>query len=74
MLNHQSTLIPLCDNYSEHFVTSFFAVEGNILVPQIMRSVPFEGYVDWKQPAQLVTPACTFGEFQLELFRTFGIL
>ena len=69
-----STLIPLCQNHAGDFVTSFFALEGNLLIPPVMRSDPFEGYVEWKQPEEMITPECTFGEFQLELFRTFGIL
>jgi hypothetical protein len=55
-------------------VTSFFAIEGSVLVPPRLQSVPFEGYVEWKKPEELVTPSCTFGEFQFELFRTFGLI
>jgi len=73
-LSHHAKLIPIAENRSRFFVTSFYAVYGSIIVPAEMKSVPFEGYVDWKHPEELVTPDCTFREVQLELFRVFGIL
>lgn len=54
--------------------TYFYLVEGDIIVPNTLESIPFEGYVDWKLPQELVTKYCTFGKIQLKLFKHLNIL
>jgi 8-oxo-dGTP pyrophosphatase MutT (NUDIX family) len=74
VVDHRARIIPVAKNYSEAFETFFFQVDGIILVPHKMESFPFEGYPEWKQPEEMVTPACSFGRIQHELFRHLGIL
>lgn len=74
MLSPDSKLATIDDYESDRFVTRFFGVEGNILVPPKLKSVPFEGYASWKQPEELVTHECRFGPIQRALFQYLGIL
>lgn len=73
-LDRFSQMFPIYAANSRFSFTTVFAVAGDVLVPEKMASEPFEGYVDWIPPADLCKQTCTFGEFQYQLFRTFGIL
>ena len=73
-LDRFSQMFPIYTAHSRFTLTTVFAVAGDVLVPEKMVSKPFEGYVEWIPPADLCKPACTFGEFQYQLFKTFGIL
>ena len=74
IVDHCARLILLGTNCSEAFETRFYAIDGGIFFPAHMVGEPFEGYVDWKQPEEMVTQDCTFGQPQLELFRHLRIL
>lgn len=56
-----------------HFVATFFAeeVEG---WPDVLRSVPFEGYVNFVDPETLVAPTCRYREYAQTVLSKVGIL
>ena len=74
-LHPHSRLKPICNGLSGNHIVTIYSVEGNILIPNDgMRSIPFEGYVDWLPPEELCKSTCTFAEFQRNLFTHFGII
>lgn len=50
-----------------------FAYRGELWVPEELFSVPFEGYVAWLNPHELLAPSCTYRDFTARLFAAVGI-
>lgn len=73
-LDIHARLVPIVTGPSRQHVTSTFGVQGRLAWPAMLRSEPFEGYVDLKKPRDLCTPHCSFAPYQAELFRHLGIL
>ena len=53
---------------------TYFVPHGRLFFPEVMRSVPFEGHVDWKQPEELLAPSCTFRDYHYAAFTDLGII
>lgn len=53
---------------------TYFIPHGRLFFPRIMRSIPFEGYVEWKRPYELLCDTCTFRDYHLDAFRMLGIV
>jgi len=53
---------------------TYFIPQGRLYFPKVMRSVPFEGYVEWKLPEELLTPSCVFREYHSAAFQKLGII
>ena len=74
-LDRHAKLTPIFHNMSGHHYTMIYLVDGQIFIPRDgMRSIPFEGYVDWLEPIELCAPSCTFGEIQKAIFLSMGML
>lgn len=50
-----------------------FVYYGNLWVPRRLYSEPFEGFVEWLDPFDLLAPGCTYREFTSRLFSAVGI-
>ena len=55
------------DKYA--FVTTTFRIDGKLYFPQVLRSVPFEGFVEWKNPRDLCTQHCSFADYFEVMFQ-----
>lgn len=53
---------------------TYFLPQGRLYFPKVMRSIPFEGYVAWKRPEELLTPECIFRDYHYWAFQKLGIL
>lgn len=53
---------------------TYFLPHGRLHFPRAMRSVPFEGYVKWKLPEEMMTPECIFRDYHRMAFTKLGIL
>ncbi len=56
------------------FVTTTFRIDGRLFFPPVLRSVPFEGYVEWKRPQDLCTQDCSFTDYFVAMFRKLGVM
>jgi 8-oxo-dGTP pyrophosphatase MutT (NUDIX family) len=56
------------------FVTTTFRIDGRLFFPPVLRSVPFEGFVEWKEPRDLCTRDCSFAAYFEVMFRELGLL
>lgn len=73
-LGMHAQLVPIVTWKSRQHVTSTFGVQGRLVWPAMLRSEPFEGHVDWKEPRELCTPQCSFAPYHAALFRHLGVL
>lgn len=73
-LGPQASLRQLAEGPSFTHYVHIFGVEGELMFPDTMCSIPFEGYVAWLKPQDMVLPTCRFADFQHELFTKLGIL
>ena len=73
-LGIHAQLVPLVTGTSRQHVTSTFGVQGRLVWPAMLRSEPFEGYVEWKKPRDLCSPHCSFAPYHATLFRHLGVL
>ena len=71
---HDAYLTPVHRHVSDRFDTRFFLVQGRLIEPGRMVSVPFEGYADWLSPRFLVEPSCRFSDIQREVFSKLNLL
>jgi 8-oxo-dGTP pyrophosphatase MutT (NUDIX family) len=53
---------------------TYLIPQGRLFFPRVMRSVPFEGYVEWKWPEELLTPSCVFRDYHYSAFHKLGII
>lgn len=53
---------------------TYFIPQGRLHFPKVMKSVPFEGYVEWKFPKELMTPSCIFREYHRAAFGQLGLI
>ncbi len=74
LLDHRANLIPLLTDLSTTHVVTTFGVQGRIFFPRVLKSEPFEGYVDWKDPAELCDESCSFAAYSRKLFSNLGML
>lgn len=51
-----------------------FSYHGLLWIPEQLLSVPFEGYVKWLEPNDLLAPSCTYRDYSARLFAAVGIL
>ena len=56
------------------FVTTTFHIDGALIFPPVLKSVPFEGYVDWKSPEDLCTRDCSFSDYFVSMFHKLGVM
>lgn len=73
-LDVYTKLVPILTDLSHTHVTTTFGVNGLIFYPKVLRSDPFEGYVDWKGPHELCSESCSFAAYHAKVFRKLGIL
>lgn len=62
------------DSDAYGFVTTIFRVDGRLIFPSVLRSDPFEGYVEWKKPQELCTEHCSFADYFFNMFSFLGLL
>jgi 8-oxo-dGTP pyrophosphatase MutT (NUDIX family) len=55
---------------SHTFVFTYF---GQLWLPDQLYSDPFEGFVSWLEPRELLSPGCEFRGFTEKLFHCLGI-
>lgn len=53
---------------------TYFLPRGKLFFPETMRSTPFEGYVEWKRPEELLCDTCTFREYHRGAFESLDII
>ena len=53
---------------------TYLLPHGRLFFPQVMQSVPFEGYVEWKNPADLLRETCTFRNYHRAAFERLGLI
>lgn len=51
-----------------------YLVRGPVHIPPVLRSVPFEGYVEWLAPSDLLAPTCTFRDDNRLAFSRIGLI
>lgn len=56
-----------------HYCT-YFIPHGRLFFPEVLRGFPFEGFVDWKSPQELLQPTCTFRNYHQAAFADLGII
>ena len=61
--------VPIFRASGHDFVTTTYRIDGGVIFPAVLQSVPFEGYVDWKAPSELCTPQCSFADYFSAMFR-----
>lgn len=70
----RARFVPIFKGRSQHFETSTYRVDGKLFFPPTLQSVPFEGYVEWKNPHELCAPHCSFADYATRMFSHLGIL
>lgn len=53
---------------------TYLIPQGRLFFPRVLRSVPFEGFVEWKWPEEMLTPSCTFAKYHNRAFLALGII
>ncbi len=53
---------------------TYFIPHGRLFFPRVMRSIPFEGYVEWKSPHELLCDTCTFRDYHRAAFERLGLV
>lgn len=67
--------VPIFTGSDEYdFVTTTFRIDGRLFFPPVLRGVPFEGYVEWKELGDLCTSRCSFAAYFDAMFRELGLL
>ena len=66
--------IPIFRAPGYDFVTTTFRIDGGLIFPPVLKSVPFEGYVDWKSPEDLCTRDCSFADYFVAMFHELGVM
>ncbi len=67
-------LTPVFSAVSENGTCATTFVPHQILQwPRRLKSQPFEGYVTWAEPCEMVTAYCTFAAYHRALFLDLGI-
>ncbi len=72
--DQRARFLPIFIDRSVHYVTSTFHVDGRLFFPLELKSTPFEGYVEWKNPSELCTPQCSFADYSTRMFSHLGML
>lgn len=67
-------LSPVLEEYQARKHAVIFLLEGQVLMPPVLESRPFEGYVDWKRPDELLAPTCWHREQNVVAFSRVGLL
>ena len=53
---------------------AYLLPQGRLFFPKVLKSVPFEGYVECKYPEEMLTPNCYFAKYHRLAFLALGIL
>jgi 8-oxo-dGTP pyrophosphatase MutT (NUDIX family) len=51
-----------------------YLARGHLVLPRRLRSQPFEGFVDWKEPRALLAPTCRYRENNALAFSRIGLI
>jgi 8-oxo-dGTP pyrophosphatase MutT (NUDIX family) len=74
LVPYRKQLVPVyASMVRTHFCTCFL-VNGDVIFPPAMGSSPFEGYVAWARPDDLITSRSRFFEYNRNAFREAGII
>jgi len=74
LVQRRHQLEPVYESRVHTHVCTCFWVSGELLFPEIMGSNPFEGYVAWARPEDLLTEKSRFHRYNREAFRAAGIV
>ena len=55
--------VPIFRAAGHDFITTTYRIDGGIIFPAVLQSIPFEGYVDWKTPAELSAAGCSLADY-----------
>lgn len=70
----RATLIPINHRRGPRGESVAFMVVGDLCFPPQMHSRPFEGFVRWAQPIELLQPTCTHARTNRTNFSRVGLL
>jgi 8-oxo-dGTP pyrophosphatase MutT (NUDIX family) len=70
----RATLIPVRHRRTVRGESVAFMALGDVRFPRVMRSIPFEGHVEWKRPIELLAPRCTHADTNLVTFGRLGLV
>lgn len=74
LIPRRNQLEPVYEDLVHTHVCTCFWVEGDVIFPSIMGSNPFEGYVAWARPEDLLTERSRFHRYNREAFKVAGIV
>ena len=74
LVPYRRQLEPIYEHKVHTHVCTCFWVSGELLFPEVMGSNPFEGYVAWARPEDLLTEKSRFHRHTREAFRAAGIV
>ncbi len=74
LASRESTLLPLSGFHTESHRVRFFELVGPLVWPEILRSEPFEGYVDLVPPELLLTHDCTYRRSNAAVLSALGLV
>lgn len=69
-----SRLVPVLERYEARVHAVIFLLQGRVVMPAVLESHPFEGFVDWKTPAELLGPKCRHRGENIVAFSRVGLL
>lgn len=53
---------------------TYLLPQGRLFFPRVLKSIPFEGYVEWKYPEEMLTANCYFAKYHQLAFLALGII
>lgn len=70
----QAVLLPVAHRRNGAAESVSYLVVGRVRFPAVMRSEPFEGFVRWATPQELLCPRCTYSRVNRLTFQRLGLV